>query len=160
MKKLLAILLAMAMVFALVACGAEKAPAQEAPADNAADAPAEEGAEAPAAAGAIKIGMSGPLTGGAAVYGTAVQAGMEIAVEEINALGGLQFELNCQDDEHDAEKAVNGYNALKDWGMDILAGTVTSTPCQAVAPMCNEDSIFLLTPSASADAILEAQKNN
>ena len=108
---------------------------------------------------AIKIGMMGPLTGGAAVYGTAVKAAMEIAVEEINAKGGLQFELNCQDDEHDAEKAVNCYNNLKDWGMDILAGTVTSTPCQAVAPMCNEDNIFLLTPSASADAILEAGDN-
>ena len=91
---------------------------------------------------AIKIGMMGPLTGGAAVYGTAVKAAMEIAVEEINAKGGLQFELNCQDDEHDAEKAVNCYNTLKDWGMDILAGTVTSTPCQAVAPMCSEDNIF------------------
>ena len=108
---------------------------------------------------AIKIGMMGPLTGGAAVYGTAVKAAMEIAVEEINAKGGLQFELNCQDDEHDAEKAVNCYNTLKDWGMDILAGTVTSAPCQAVAPMCSEDSIFLLTPSASADAILEAGDN-
>ena len=108
---------------------------------------------------AIKIGMSGPLTGGAAVYGTAVQAAMEIAVEEINAKGGLQFELNCQDDEHDAEKAVNAYNTLKDWGMQIFAGTVTSGPALAVAPMCAEDSIFMLTPSASADAILEAGDN-
>ena len=108
---------------------------------------------------AIKIGMMGPLTGGAAVYGTAVKAAMEIAVEEINAKGGLQFELNCQDDEHDAEKAVNCYNALKDWGMDILGGTVTSAPCQAVAPMCNEDHIFLLTPSASGDDLLLAGDN-
>ena len=107
----------------------------------------------------IKIGMIGPLTGGAAVYGTAVKAAMEIAVEEINAKGGLQFELNCQDDEHDAEKAVNCYNNLKDWGMDVMAGTVTSAPCLAVAPMCNEDSIFMLTPSASADAVLEAGDN-
>ena len=107
----------------------------------------------------IKIGMSGPLTGGAAVYGTAVKAAMEIAVEEINAKGGLQFELNCQDDEHDAEKAVNCYNTLKDWGMDILAGTVTTTPALAVAPMCNEDNIFMLTPSASGDDLLLAGDN-
>jgi len=107
----------------------------------------------------IKIGMMGPLTGGAAVYGTAVKAAMEIAVEEINAKGGIQFELNCQDDEHDAGKAVNCYNALKDWGMQILAGTVTTGPALAVAPMCNEDSIFMLTPSASGDAVLEAGDN-
>ena len=82
MKKFTALMLAMMMVLAMFAgCGSSE-PAAEAPA---ADAPA----------GAIKIGMCGPLTGGAAVYGTAVQAGMEIAVEEINAKGGLQFALNC-----------------------------------------------------------------
>jgi len=107
----------------------------------------------------IKIGMMGPLTGGAAVYGTAVKAAMEIAVEEINAKGGLQLELNCQDDEHDAEKAVNCYNNLKDWGMQVLAGSVTTGPALAVAPMCYEDSIFMLTPSASGDAVLEAGDN-
>ena len=138
MKKIIAMILAVMMVIAMMAgCQAGGKEADK----------------------AIKIGMSGPLTGGAAVYGTAVKAAMEIAVEEINAKGGLQFELNCQDDEHDAEKAVNCYNTLKDWGMDILAGTVTSTPCQAVAPMCSEDNIFLLTPSATADAILEAGDN-
>jgi len=107
----------------------------------------------------IKIGMTGPLTGGAAVYGTAVKAGMEIAVEEINALGGLQFELNCQDDQHDIETAANAYYALKDWNMQIFAGTVTSDPAKTVAPLCVEDNIFMLTPSASADAILDAGSN-
>ena len=62
----------------------------------------------------IKIGMIGPLTGGAASYGTSVAQGAQIAVDEINALGGMQIELNCQDDEHDAEKSVNAYNTLKD----------------------------------------------
>ena len=138
MKKVTAMILAVMMVMSLLAgC---QAGGQEA--DN-----------------VIKIGGMGPLTGGAAVYGTAVKAAMEIAVEEINAKGGLQFELNFQDDEHDAEKAVNCYNTLKDWGMDIMAGTVTSAPCQAVAPMCSEDNVFMLTPSASADAILEAGDN-
>ena len=138
MKKFIAMFLVVAMMAAMFAgCGSS-------------------GSES---SGAIKIGTSGPLTGGAAVYGTAVQAGMEIAVEEINALGGLQLELKCEDDEHDAEKAVNAYNNLKDWGMQIFAGTVTSGPALAVAPMCFEDSIFMLTPSASADAILEAGNN-
>ncbi len=146
MKKLLAMLLAICMMATLfAACGGNET-TESTPA-------------AGGNAGAIKIGLSGPLTGGAAVYGTAVEAGMEIAIEEINAKGGLQFELLSQDDEHDAEKAVNAYNTLKDDGMQIFAGPVTSTPAQAVAPMAADDSIFMLTPSATADAILTAGDN-
>ena len=102
---------------------------------------------------ALKIGSIGPLTGGAAVYGQAVKAGMEIAVEEINAMDGLKVELNFLDDEHDPEKSVNQYNKLKDWGMQILGGTVTTDPCKAVAAECVADRIFLLTPSASDPSI-------
>lgn len=105
---------------------------------------------ASAEAGTVKIGMSGPLTGGAAVYGTCVARSAQIAVDEVNALGGLQFELDCQDDEHDAEKAVSVYNKLKDWGMQMFCGTVTTKPCLAVGPLTNEDRIFMVTPSASA----------
>ncbi|MGM9605028.1 MAG: ABC transporter substrate-binding protein [Faecousia sp.] len=126
MKKFFALVLTLAMVTAMFAVTAS------------------------AEAGTIKIGMSGPLTGGAAVYGTAVARAAQIAVDEVNALGGLQFELNCQDDEHDAEKAVSAYNTLKDWGMQMLCGTVTTKPCLAVGPEANEDRIFMVTPSASA----------
>ena len=147
MKKIIAMLLALAMVLSLAACGAK----EEAPAAKA-DAPAAE-------AGAIKLGMCGPLTGGAAVYGTAVQAGMQIAVEEINAKGGLQFALNTQDDEHDTEKAANAYNALKDWGMQIMAGPVTTAPSNVVAAECANDEIFMLTPSASGVSVIEYGDN-
>lgn len=101
----------------------------------------------------LKIGSIGPLTGGAAVYGQAVKAGMEIAVEEINAGDGLKIELNFLDDEHDPEKSVNQYNKLKDWGMQVLGGTVTTDPCKAVAAECVADRMFLLTPSASDPSI-------
>ena len=50
---------------------------------------------------AIKIGVIGPMTGGAAVYGNAVANGAQIAANEINALGGMQIILDVQDDEHD-----------------------------------------------------------
>jgi len=103
---------------------------------------------------AISIGGIGPLTGGNAIYGTAVKQGAEIAVEEINALGGLQLELNFQDDVSDAEKAVNAYNNLKDWGMQILMGTVTSGPCVTVSSEANADRMFVLTPSASSTDVL------
>ena len=85
----------------------------------------------------IRIGGIGPLTGGAAAYGNAVKNGAEIAIEEINALDELDFdfELKFEDDEHTAEKAVNAYNTLRDWNMHVLLGTVTTTPCLAVAPL-------------------------
>ena len=106
-----------------------------------------------AAGGTIKIGGIGPVTGGAAVYGQAVKNAAELATKEINAAGGIngmQIEFKFEDDVHDAEKAVNAYNALKDWGMEILMGTVTSTPCQAVVEESHNDNMFQLTPSGSA----------
>lgn len=108
-----------------------------------------------ASGGAIKIGGIGPLTGGAAIYGNAVKNGAELAVEEINAQGGLQFELNFQDDENDPEKSLNAYNNLKDWGMQALLGTVTTQPCLTVAPETAADNMFLLTPSASAVDVIK-----
>ena len=101
----------------------------------------------------FKIGGIGPVTGGAAVYGEAVKNGAELAVKEINEAGGINgvpIEFNYQDDENDAEKAVNAYNTLKDWGMQMLMGTVTSTPCTAVVAKSAEDNMFQLTPSGSS----------
>ena len=140
MKKTIALILAAMMVVTLFAgCGGSN------------NEPAADGNAA-----ALKIGMTGPLTGGAAVYGTAVEAGIEIAVEEINALGGLQIEFQSEDDEADGEKAVSGYNVLKDWGMQVFIGTVTSGACNAVAPETVNDEMFLLTPSASAVEVATA----
>ena len=137
MKKLFALILTVVMVMSLFAgCGGKKADPN-----------------------ILKIGMSGPLTGGAAVYGTAVEAGMKIAVEEINAKGGLQIEFNSQDDEHDAEKALNAYNTLKDWGMQFFAGAVTTSPCLAIAPEAVSDQIFMMTPSGSSEKIANTGDN-
>lgn len=102
----------------------------------------------------LKIGLTGPLTGDASQYGLAVRAGMEIAVEEINAKGGLQIEFKAEDDEADgSDKAVSAYNSLKDWGMQILAGPVTTGSSLAVAAEAVNDRIFMLTPSASAEDV-------
>ena len=101
----------------------------------------------------FKIGGIGPLTGAAASYGDAVKKGAQIAVDEINAAGGIngvRVEFKMQDDEHDAEKSVSAYNALKDWGMQMLMGTVTSAPCIAVEAEAMNDNMFLLTPSGTA----------
>ena len=147
MKKYLAFAMALAMVAASFAgCGSSSS----APADTTA---AGDAVEAPAGTGIVKVGMSGPLTGGASAYGLAVKAGMEVAVEEINAKGGLQIEFNAQDDEADGEKAVSAYNALKDWGMQVMAGQVTTGSALAVAPESTTDNMFNLTPSASAESL-------
>lgn len=99
------------------------------------------------------IGGIGPTTGDAAIYGTAVMNGAQIAVDEINKDGGIngkKIEFNFQDDQSDAEKSVNAYNTLKDWGMQILVGTTTSKPCIAVAAETANDNMFQITPSGSA----------
>ncbi len=110
----------------------------------------------------FKIGAIGPLTGGAAVYGNAVCNAAELAVEEINAAGGIngyQVEYSKEDDELNAEKSVNAYNTLKDWGMQILEGTVTSGACAAVAAETYNDRIFQITPSASSTSVTEGHDN-
>ncbi len=111
--------------------------------------------EGSAAAGAtFKIGAIGPLTGGAAAYGNAVCNAAELAVEEINAAGGIngyQVEYSKEDDELNAEKSVNAYNALKDWGMQVLVGSTTSACSIAVSENTKADNMFQLTPSGSAE---------
>lgn len=112
--------------------------------------------------GTFKIGGIGPLTGSTAIYGQAVMNAAQMAADEINAAGGIngyQIEFNPQDDESDAEKAVNAYNTLKDWGMQMLLGTVTSQPCIAVEGEAVNDNMFLLTPSGSAVECISAGDN-
>ena len=150
MKRIIALMLAVLMcVFALAACSETKTDTATADSPVAVD----------TAAGTIKIGGIGPITGPAAIYGSAVKNAAEIAVEEINELGDVQFELKFEDDEHDPEKSVNAYNSLKDWGMQILMGTVTTTPCVAVSTETNNDRIFELTPSASSTDVIGGQED-
>ena len=109
------------------------------------------------------IGGIGPTTGATAIYGTAVKNGAQIAVDEINAAGGIngkQIEYRFEDDQNDAEKAVNAYNTLKDWGMQMLVGTTTTAPCIAVAGKTASDNLFQITPSASAPSVLSSGNGN
>ena len=137
LKKAASVALASAMVFSLAACGSNGGGSDEGNSD----------------ATTFKIGSIGPITGDTAIYGTAVQNGIQLAVDEINADGGIngyQIEYKFEDDQSDSEKSVNAYNTLKDWGMQMLVGTVTSTPCTAVVEETHADNMFQLTPSATA----------
>ena len=141
MKKVFALVLAVMMVMGMLAgCGAAGTPSNN-------------------KSGVIKVGTSGPLQGDYAVYGVAVANGLKLAFEEINKLGGLQFEVNAQDDEADSEKAVNAYNTLMDWGMQIMAGPTTSGSAAATAAECANDKVFMLTPSASDPNVITAGDN-
>ena len=146
-KKVFALVMAMVMVVGcLASCGGGN------------DSGAADGGESSGAA-VVKIGGIGPLTGAAATYGIATKNGAQIAVDEINALGGVQFELNFQDDEADGEKGVNAYNNLKDWGMHVLYGCTTTGSCVAVAGETYADRYFQLTPSASSSDVTAGKDN-
>ena len=162
MKKLLALLTAMAMCFTLLtACGGGGETNTESPdAGGTTETGTTETGTTGEAGGTFTVGVIGPLTGGAAIYGTAVLNAAQIAVEEINALGGdIQFELLTQDDVNDPETAVNAYNNLMDDGMQILLGTVTTQPALAVVPYAYEDRVFTLTPYGSGDDVIEDNDN-
>lgn len=149
MKKALSLFLAAAMCAGMLAgCGG-----------GADTNDASNGDSGESTAAAFKIGGTGPLTGDAAIYGNAVKNGAQLAVDEINAEGGVQFELKMEDDENDPEKAVSAYNALKDWGVQLSLGSVTSKPGEATATENFADRIFALTPSASAPAVTQGKDN-
>lgn len=162
MKKLVSLLMVAALSASmLTGCGSsnDAAGSSDAATDAATDAAADAATDATAegtenaAGGTLKIGSIGPVTGSAAVYGTAVANAAQLAVDEVNAAGGvngMQLELNFQDDECDAEKSVNAYNTLKDWGMQMLVGAVTSGCSIAVSEYSKDDNMFQLTPSGSA----------
>lgn len=159
-KRILSLMLVASMsIFSLVACGdaASSSSSQSAASDSATEGAAEASGDA-----TWHIGGIGPTTGGAAQYGQGVMNAIQIAVDEVNAAGGIngyQISYNFQDDEHDAQKSVNAYNTLKDWGLQILLGTVTSTPCAAVAGESANDRIFTITPSASSTSVTEGHDN-
>lgn len=119
-------------------------------------APVETGStENPGTEEEVVIGGIGPLTGSNASYGISVQQGGQLAVDEINAAGGIngmQIRYLFEDDESDAEKAISAYNKLMDDGMQVLMGTVTSDPCIAVTDESSRDGILQITPSGSAEA--------
>ena len=141
MKKVLAFVLALALaVCGLTACSAKKN-----------DGYTSENTE-------YVIGATGPLTGDASSYGISVQQGAQLAIEEINAAGGLNgvnFRLDMRDDKADAGEAQRAYLSLYEAGMQVSLGSVTSASCEAFGTKAAEDGLFFITPSASAASVIE-----
>ena len=137
-RKILAVALALVMVMSFAACSG--------------------GANYTAENTEYIIGVSGPLTGAAAVYGVAVQNSAQMAVDEINANGGLNgvtFKFIATDDTHDATKVAANYASMLEGGMQVSLGTVTTAPGLEYKQLSAEDNVFFLTPSASGDKIPE-----
>ena len=141
MKKFFCMMMAVLMVLAMTACGGEKTPT-----------PNQDETET------IRIGGIGPLSGGYANYGFSVKNGAQLAVDEINAAGGIngkQVELSFQDSQADPESAVNAYGKLMDWGMQVSLGGVLSGETASIVAAAREDNIMLITPSGSADKCID-----
>lgn len=150
-KKFMCMLMAAAMTLSMAACGSKGDDA-----NTDANTDGTDNAEVQT----FKLGSSGPLTGDNSIYGLAVVQGAELAVNEINASDSkIKFEYQKQDDEADGEKAVNAYNTMMDWGMQVLVGPTTTGASIAVADACYNDRTFMLTPSASSTDVT-ANKDN
>ena len=139
MKKFLAILLACLMVVTMLAsCGTPKTNDNEEKASE------------------IVIGAIAPLTGSVSVYGTSVKLGFDLAVEEINAGGGVlgqKLVLNAKDDQGSATETVNAFNALLSEGVTLIGGAVTSGCTSSITDMANQENVVLISPSATADTV-------
>ena len=145
MKKIIALMLAVLMVVSMAACGSKKEAASSASGD-----------------GDVLLGLIGPMTGDYANYGTSVRNGAQIAVDEINAAGGVNgwtFTLSAQDSQGDPDSAVSAYNKLMDDGMDVSLGCVFSGEATSVITAAKADDILIVTPSSSAKVCIEGNDN-
>ncbi len=158
MKKFPALILVLAMMLSLSACGGGSGTDGQSGSSPGSGDPSVGGS--PSGAVTIKVGGIGPITGDLAQYGTATQWGAQIAVDEINALNGpVKLEYDFQDDTGVTDTAVSAYNKLKDWGAHVIYGCTTTAPCVAVAAETYADRYFQLTPSASSPDVTAGKDN-
>lgn len=117
----------------------------------------------PATSGnAIKIGGLAPLTGNVSVYGIAATNGAKMAIEEINAAGGVlgrKIDFNVLDEKGDVTEAVNAYQKLVSEKIDLLIGDVTTKPSISVAQRAAQDGMPMITPTGTG-ADITKQGNN
>ena len=147
-KRIASLLLAGCMVFALTACGST---------GGASSAAGSAAASSGSSSGdVITIGTISPNTGSLATYGTAVTTAVDLAVEQINAAGGIngsQIKIVNADDQFDPTECLNAFNSLVSQGIGLIIGSVTSGCTSAITDAADEEQVCLLTPSATADSI-------
>ena len=151
-KNMLSLMLAGCLALSLTACGGQSE-------SGAGDADS----SAPSGDGTITLGMIGPLTGSVAVYGTHIENGVKLAIEEINAAGGVtlsdgahQLAVETKDDQGDATECVNTMNALISDGIQLVVGSATSGCTSAITSIANSEGVVMITPSGTADSLTTA----
>lgn len=146
-KKFLSLALASTMIFTLAACGNSETKKEDTTTTE---------------AETILLGGIGPLTGGAAMYGISAMNGAKLAVDEINAAGGVlgkQIELEVMDDKNDQVEATNAFNKLVENNIVGLIGAITSKPSDAIAQIAVETGIPMITPTGTAQSITTHGEN-
>lgn len=112
------------------------------------------------AADTVKIGGIFPLSGNVAVFGTECRNGVEMAISEINAAGGVNgkmLELIAEDDEGSPEKSVNAYKKLVTRDKcNIIIGSLTSGCTAAITSLAQAQKVLLLAPAATQVDITDA----
>ena len=145
-RKLLSLLLALSMAFGLTACGGGES----------ASGASEEAGDSAGSGDTILLGTISPNTGNLAAYGTAIMNGVNLAVEEINAAGGVlgsQIQVINADDQGDPTECMNAFNSLVSQGVGLIIGSVTSSCTSAITDSANEEEVVLTSPSSTADSI-------
>jgi branched-chain amino acid transport system substrate-binding protein len=101
----------------------------------------------------IKIGVMAPLTGGNAEYGKSEDVATKMAIEEINAAGGINGRLlvrDLVDDKSDPTEAANlARRFVQDKDIMVVIGSFNSACSMAAAPIYEADGLVQLSPSAS-----------
>ena len=148
-KNMLSLMLAGCLALSLTACGGQSE-------SGAGDADS----SAPSGDDTITLGMIGPLTGSVAVYGTHIENGVKLAIEEINAAGGVtlsdgahQLAVEVKDDQGDSTECVNAMNALISDGIQLVVGSATSGCTSAITSIANSEGVVMITPSGTADSL-------
>ncbi len=158
-KRILSIIMALSMAASLTACGGSASGDSESSSSASSDSEESTG-DSSDFVGTITIGMIGPMTGSLAVYGTHVSNGVEQAVEEINAAGGVtlsdgayELVVVSKDDQGDSTECLNAMNALIADGIELVIGSATSGCTSSITSIANTENVVLITPSGTADAL-------
>ena len=155
-KNMLSMMLAGCLALSLTACGGSSE--SGAASDN---------SGASGDSGTITLGMIGPLTGSVAVYGTHIENGVKLAIEEINAAGGVtlsdgthQLAVEVKDDQGDSTECVNAMNALISDGIQLVVGSATSGCTSAITSIANSEGVVMITPSGTADSLTTTSRGS
>ena len=108
----------------------------------------------------FKMGVMESLTGPGETYGTVAQQAKQMAVDEINAAGGINgkmLELVIEDSKCNAQDAITAYNKLTDVdGVKIILGTSCSGAMLGAAPLAEEEGVILFSGLATNPDIANA----